>query len=114
MNSQPARTPRLRRALTVSLLLLAMAPAGAAAQTPSDDGYENDGPTVQNQIEGGSAGQSESGSDPQASTPADERSEEAGLPFTGLDLALVAGAGAVLVGLGAGMRVALRLPPGVR
>jgi len=108
MNSHTA----LRRTLTLSALALALAPATAFAQS-SDDGYETDGPTVQNQIEGGgggTAGQNESGTDPSASSGGDSD----GLPFTGLDLGLLAGAGVLLVGVGAGMRVALRLPPPVR
>ena len=107
MNSQPS----VRRILTLSALALALAPATAVAQS-SDEGYETDGPTVQNQIEaGGSAGQSESGSDPTAATASDGGE---GLPFTGMDVGLLAGAGVLLVGVGAGMRMVLRLPPAVR
>ena len=109
MNSQPA----LRRILTLSALALALAPASALAQS-SDDGYETDGPTVQNQIEGGgTAGQNESGN-PTPSNDSADSGEEAGLPFTGLDLGLLAGAGVLLVGMGAGVRFALRLPPPAR
>ena len=109
MNSHSAA----RRILTLSALALALAPASALAQS-SDEGYETDGPTVQNQIEGGdTAGQNESGGEP---TPSAEASgdQKAGLPFTGLDLGLLAGAGVLLVGMGAGMRMVLRLPPPVR
>jgi len=110
MNSQPA----LRRILTLSALALALAPASALAQS-SDDGYETDGPTVQNQIEGGgTAGQTDSGTSPTPSNDSAGSGEEAGLPFTGLDLGLLAGAGVLLVGMGAGVRFALRLPPPVR
>ena len=110
MNSQPA----LRRILTLSALALALAPASALAQS-SDDGYETDGPTVQNQIEGGgTAGQDDSGTSPTPSDDPADSGEEAGLPFTGLDLGLLAGAGVLLVGMGAGVRFALRLPPPVR
>jgi hypothetical protein len=110
MNSQPA----LRRILTLSALALALAPASALAQS-SDDGYETDGPTVQNQIEGGgTAGQSDSGTSPTPANDSAGSGEKAGLPFTGLDLGLLAGAGVLLVGMGAGVRFALRLPPPVR
>ena len=110
MNSQPA----LRRIVTLSALALALAPASALAQS-SDDGYETDGPTVQNQIEGGgTAGQDESGTSPTPSNDSADSGEKAGLPFTGLDLGLLAGAGVLLVGMGAGVRFALRLPPPVR
>lgn len=111
MNSQPAR---LRRLVALAALSLTMLPATAMAQTPSDDGYDTDGPTVQNKIdESGPAAQNESGSDPTPSASTAD-SDRAGLPFTGMDLGLLAGAGVLLVGLGAGMRVILRLPPPVR
>jgi hypothetical protein len=115
MNSHPAR---LRRLVALAALSLTLLPATAIAQTPSDDGYEADGPTVQNQIESGGPGASpesgtESGTDPSASAGSDG-GEKAGLPFTGLDLGLLAGAGVLLVGLGAGMRLVLRAPPAVR
>lgn len=111
MNSQPAR---LRRLVALAALSLTMLPATAMAQTPSDDGYDTDGPTVQNKIdESGPAAKSESGSDPTPSAGTAD-SDRAGLPFTGMDLGLLAGAGVLLVGLGAGMRVILRLPPPVR
>ena len=108
MNSQPA----LRRILTLSALAVALAPATAVAQS-SDEGYESDGPTVQSKIEGGgggNAGQAATGNP----SPSPAGDQEAGLPFTGLDLGLLAGAGVLLVGLGAGVRLALRLPPAVR
>ena len=109
MNSQPS----LRRIVTLSALALALAPASAVAQSSSDEGYETDGPTVQNRIDGGgTAGQSDSGTAP--SPAAETGAGSAGLPFTGLDLGLLAGAGVLLLGMGAGMRVVLRLPPSVR
>jgi len=111
MNSHPAR---LRRLVALAALSLTLLPATAIAQTPSDDGYEADGPTVQNQIESGDPGGSPaSGTDPSASAGSDG-DEEAELPFTGLDLGLLAGAGMLLVGVGAGVRLVLRAPPAVR
>lgn len=113
MNSQPARSAPLRL-LAVAALSLTLLPATAVAQTPSEDGYNSDGPTVQNQIDEGSpAAQNESGTNPSPSAN-DDSGERAGLPFTGLDLGMLAGAGVLLVGMGAGMRVILRLPPSVR
>ena len=107
MNSHPAR---LRRLVALAALSLTLLPATVIAQTPSDDGYEADGPTVQNQIESGDPGGSpESGTDPSASAGSDG-DEKAGLPFTGLDLGLLAGAGMLLVGVGAGVRLVLRAP----
>jgi len=112
MNSHSAR---LRRLVALAALSLTLFPAAAMAQSPSDDGYETDGPTVQNQVESGGPGAgSEPGTNPSASAAPDDDGEKAGLPFTGLDLGLLAGAGVLLVGLGAGMRVVLRLPPAVR
>lgn len=114
MNSQLARSIVLRRLLAVAALSLTLLPATAAAQTPSEDGYSTDGPTVQNQIDdGGPAPQSDSGSNPSPSASSGG-GDGAGLPFTGMDLGLLAGAGVLLVGLGAGMRLVLRLPPSVR
>ena len=107
MNSQPAR---LRRLVALAALSLTLLPATAAAQNSSEDGYRPDGPTVLNQIESGDP----SGDTDGGSTPARDRGDDASLPFTGMDLAMLVGAGALLLGLGTGMRLVLRLPPSVR
>lgn len=113
MNSHPP-APLRRLVALAALSLTLLLPTAASAQTPSEDGYETDGPTVQNQIESGSAGEDDSG----AATPAGSSDrgggESASLPFTGMDLGMLLGAGVLLVGLGAGMRLVLRLPPPVR
>jgi hypothetical protein len=67
---------------TFSVLLL-IAASSAFAQSPSNDAYQSDGPPTQRTVE-----------DPGGRS----------LPFTGLDLALVGGAGIVLFGLGLGIR----------
>jgi hypothetical protein len=93
----------------VALLALsvAIAPATAFAQAdPSADAYENAGPRVQERIdEGSSPAQEEDGGPTPVAAAAEEDQGGGGeLPFTGLDLALVIGAGALLLGLGVGMR----------
>jgi hypothetical protein len=92
--------------LAVLALSLAIAPATAFGQAgTSVDPYENEGPQVQERIQQSnpSPGDEEGGSTPVAQTA--EAGEEGGeLPFTGLDVALVIGAGALLLGLGIGMR----------
>ena len=74
---------RLASLLAVVVLMLALA-APAVAQTSSQDGYNDTAGLVQTQTGGGGGGSS--------------------LPFTGLDALLIAGAGALLVGAGLGMR----------
>ncbi len=118
MNSHPAR---LRRLVALAALSLSLLPATASAQSPSRDGYVTDGPAVQNQIDSGSpAGQNESGSNPSPSPQNDGNGngngggDQASLPFTGMDLGLLAGAGLLLFGLGTAVRLVLRLPPAVR
>jgi hypothetical protein len=86
----------------------------------SVDGYTPDDGAVQNQIQGNDDNSgtspsaesptSSSGTAPEASASA---SDSGSLPFTGLDLALLAGAGAVLLGLGLGMRHLTRSPESV-
>ena len=98
----------MNRKLTALLagLVLAMAFAGPAFGQSTLDGYSEEGGVVESQVEndpvaggggdgGGSAGDGDEGSS---------------LPFTGLDLALIAGSGLLLVGAGVGMRVMTRGP----
>lgn len=119
MNS-PAQ---LRRIVVLAALSLSLLPAAAAAQSPSGEGYEADGPTVQNQVESGDSPQepaaTETPSNPANPGEAREARESrngntASLPFTGLDLGMLIAAGALLVGVGTGMRLLLKLPPTAR
>ena len=88
--------------LTAVLTLALTAPA-AFAQS-SQDGYIQEGPSVVDRTGGGpDSPVSESGTSPSG----DE------LPFTGLDLGLVAVAGASLMLLGFGMRRLTRSPGSV-
>jgi hypothetical protein len=107
---------RLTRSFTlVAVLALFALPASAVAQ-PSVSGYDNFGPQVQEEIQqqnpadegggGGPAGGDDSGAPaPAAAAASDEGGE---LPFTGLDVALVLGAGLMLVGMGFGIRRMIR------
>ena len=88
----------------VLALSVAIAPATALAQGTSVDPYENEGPRVQERIDQSNPTPDDedgNGTTPVARTAQDEGGE---LPFTGLDVALVIGAGALLLGLGVGMR----------
>ena len=99
--SAPARRAK-RRSLatrltaTFAVLVLALALAAPAfAQTSSQDGYTDQAGQVQGQFDvtgGGGGGGS--------------------LPFTGLDVALFAGAGALLAAAGIGLRRLTRAPHG--
>ncbi len=82
---------------TVSAALLLGAPS-AFAQSSAQQGYSKPGGAVQTQIDNG-------GPTPPAEvvqTP--EKAKKSQLPFTGLDLVLVVGAGGLLLALGLGMR----------
>jgi hypothetical protein len=102
----------LKRGLATIVAAVAMAfPAVAVAQQSAQDGYKPQG-----QIEEDVAGdQGGVGGSPGAGGGAQGIAEESanagpsgnaggGLPFTGMDVALLAGAGALLLGAGVGMR----------
>ena len=90
--------------ITVLVLILAFA-ASASAQS-SVQGYEDQGGQIQAQIQGG--GPSDGG----GTTPVAATTDSGGgsLPFTGLDVALLVGAGGLLVVAGLGMRRLTRSP----
>lgn len=79
----------------ITMLALFVALAGPAA---AQNGYEGAGGQVQSQVQ-------DSGS--AAGTTA---SDSGSLPFTGLDVALLAGAGLLLAGAGVAMRRVTRAP----
>jgi hypothetical protein len=79
----------------VAVLMLTLALATSAYAEPGDDGYKNSGGQVQGQVDQG--GNGEGGSPVSADSGGS-------LPFTGLDVALVVAAGALLAGAGFGMR----------
>ena len=86
----------------ISAALLIGAPV-ASAQTSAQQGYSVPGGRVETQIENGGGGNNPGDvvSTPERVTEAKKSGK---LPFTGLDLVLVVGAGGLLVGLGLGMR----------
>ena len=96
---------RLHKTLLAMLAtaVLALGVAGPIYAQSSLQGYSDEGPAVQDQV-GGIAGSQTAGGTQQASTDGGS----SGLPFTGLDLALLFGAGAVLAGAGLGMRFLAR------
>ncbi len=91
---------------TISASLMIAAPA--FAQSSAQQGYSKPGGTVQTQLDNGGKGTSPgaSTSTPVASTPESvtQAKSSGKLPFTGLDLVLVVGAGGILLALGLGMR----------
>jgi hypothetical protein len=84
-------------------LVLALALAATALAQPSVDGYNDEAGQVQSQVQGGQEGAA-------APTGNAQAQEQSGLPFTGLDLGLLVGAGAALVAAGFGMRRLARAP----
>jgi hypothetical protein len=94
---------KLFSALVIGAMLAL--PGSAFAASSSESAYNQPGGTVQDQIETRPA--SSTGTTPSAAvtTPAQANSDDGGkLPFTGLDLALVVGAGGILLLLGFGIR----------
>jgi hypothetical protein len=115
----------MRKPLAIALasLLLVMSLTSVAFAQSSVNGYTPDEGAVQNQIQGNddtgtppnaTQESNEPGAQPsatpRAATPSDDSDS---LPFTGLDLALLAGAGAVLLSLGLGMRRLTQAPESV-
>ena len=110
----------LRAVVPIALVGLAVAaPAPAFAQQSSVPGYNGTGGLVTDVAPGGGgggevAGRTASG-DGVAGRSVGGGGEGAAqgnrsLPFTGADLGLIAGAGALLLGLGVGMRRLIRRP----
>lgn len=93
---------------------MALLTAPAAAQSPSVDGYSGKGPTIEQRVapstEARPGSQPGSGSrdNPAARNRRADRNQGTALPFTGLDLALLGGAGLALLGLGVGLRVLIK------
>jgi hypothetical protein len=89
----------VRCALLAVIASLVLAPAALAAGS-STGGYAGEGGQIQSQVTGGDPGgpQGPSASASSASTPG-------GLPFTGLDIGILAIGGLLLVGAGAALTV---------
>lgn len=100
-------------ALTAAMaLLLAFASVGFAQSSVS--GYNDVGGDVQNQVVSPDDEDGDVGGTTQSGSPGDdggiEPASTESLPFTGLDLAMLAGAGMLLLALGLVMRRLTRAP----
>jgi hypothetical protein len=89
----------------LTVLVLTLVVTTSASAQSSVDGYEDRGGQIQAQVQGGG---DDDGTTPPVSATTD--SGGASLPFTGLDVALLLGAGGVLVVAGLGMRRLTRSP----
>jgi len=98
------------RTLVLTCVVTALMVAPAAAQTPSVDGYTANGPALEQRL--GPDAKSRTGGDPsgdpQSAVRGTDRRQASALPFTGMDLVLLGGAGLALLGLGLGLRVLVR------
>ena len=100
MNTMSTKLSALLAALVLSVGLA----APAFAQSVSD-GYSEEGAVIETQAGGGGGGGDDSGTDPVSASD-----DSGNLPFTGLDLGLIAGSGILLLGAGVGMRRLTRAP----
>lgn len=85
-------------ATPVVAAVIAIAPASAIAQSSSADAYGGQGGDVQSAVQ--------SGAEPTSANPSSSNSSGSGsstLPFTGLDIGLMAVGGALLIAVGAGL-----------
>ena len=99
---------QLKRALaaTVAAMVLVF-PAASFAQQSAQDAYKPQGQIEQDVQgdQGGVGGSPGAGGGSGGQQPAAAaQNSGSGLPFTGMDVALLAGAGALLLGAGVGMR----------
>ena len=100
------KTTSTRLAAFLAAFMLLLAPASALAADSSLEGYAGPGAQEQSQVAGVDQGPAEATQATQAA-----RDTTGDLPFTGLDLALIGGAGMVLLGLGIGLRQLARTRP---
>ena len=91
---------RARRLAAVTAVALAATAPGAAAQT-AQDGYSAPGGNVQNDVQGN---QSTGSPTTRAGTVQQSQSGSTTLPFSGLDVVFLLGAGVGLCAVGAGLR----------
>ena len=101
---------KLKNAMAiVAALTVLVFPTAAVAQQSGQDAYKPQG-QIEQDVEGDQGGVGGSpGAGAGGGSAGATANSGAGLPFTGVDVALLAGAGALLLGAGVGMRrVALR------
>jgi hypothetical protein len=97
--------------IIAALALMTAIAAPAFAQSSSTDGYSDSAGQVQAQVGNGSGGGTPpAGGSSAAATPVSTTDGGSTLPFTGLDVALLLGAGGLLVAAGLGMRRLTRAP----
>ena len=96
----------MKTIIAVLAALAVLSFATVAYGQPSVDGYSDEGGQIQTQID------STGGGTPPSGTGTGVTASDAGgsLPFTGLDVALLVGAGGLLVAAGFGMRRLTRAP----
>jgi hypothetical protein len=90
-------------AAAIAAFVLVLALATTAYGQSAIDGYNDGAGQIQNQVDQGGTGGT-SGSGPVSAAPAATADDRGSLPFTGLDAALLAAGGGVLVAAGIGMR----------
>lgn len=91
-------------ALATALVLSLAFATVAFSQSSTEEGYNPPGPEVVNKVD------EDDSTAPAATNNVDDGDDGDELPFTGLDLALLAGAGGMLLALGLGMRRLTRSP----
>ena len=102
-----------RKVVPIALVGLAVAAPAPAFGQASTEGYNGTAGVVTDVQPGGVGGQTAGDGNVAGTAQASgERGAQgsARLPFTGADLGLIAGAGALLLGLGVGMRRVIRRP----
>lgn len=92
-------------------IMLSLAFATVAfGQSSTEEGYNPTGPEIVNKVGDEGDQQAPAGAPAGATNPSNANNNGDELPFTGLDLALLAGAGGMLLALGVGMRRLTRSP----
>ena len=97
----------LKKAVAIAIAVTTLVfPAAAFAQQSAQDGYRPQG-QIEQDVEGdqgGVGGSPGAGGGQGGESAGNAANSGSGLPFTGVDVALLAGAGALLLGAGVGMR----------
>lgn len=99
----------MKTIIAVLAALAVLSFATTAFAQPSQDGYNDRAGQIQTQVDNGGTPPSDNGGTPPSATTVSTDSGST-LPFTGLDVALLVGAGGLLVAAGFGMRRFTRAP----